>query len=151
MLVGMTAVLQQFRYQLDSPLVAFFLLGMLYSFSTILAFFVCTVAIIMLCKRYWQGRVGVLYFCLLVAVFALYSIRGAYLFFWVAQDLTECRKSTNYFIHNLVERGWESIFAVPLHIEAFQTQTEKSVFGYSVPADIYLLVFSFLLCQHLCR
>ncbi|HEY4505240.1 MAG TPA: hypothetical protein VJG67_00915 [Candidatus Paceibacterota bacterium] len=71
------------RQQLDSPMVALFLLAMLYNYSTILAFFVCAFATFFLCKRYWQGRVGMLYFCLLVAVFALYGARGAYLF-WIA-------------------------------------------------------------------
>ena len=71
------------RQQLDSPMVALFLLAMLYYYSTILAFFVCAFAVIVLCKRYWQGRVGMLYFCFLVAVFALYGARGAYLF-WIA-------------------------------------------------------------------
>jgi len=83
MLQSMTSALRHYRYQFDSPLVAFFLLGMLYSFSTILAFFVCTVAVLALIKRYWQGRVGMLHLCLLVAVFALYGARGAYLF-WIA-------------------------------------------------------------------
>ena len=79
----MTSALRHYRYQLYSPLVAFFLLGMLYSFSTILAFFVCTVAVLALIKRFLQGTVGMLYFCLLVAVFAVYGARGAYLF-WIA-------------------------------------------------------------------
>jgi len=70
------------RQQLDSPMVAFFLLAMLYFLSTILVFFVCAVAVIVLCRRYWQGRVGMLYFCFLVAVFALYGARGAVLFWY---------------------------------------------------------------------
>jgi len=70
------------RRQLDSPLIAFFLLTMLYYYSTILAFFVCAVAIVMLCRRYWRGEIGVVYLLLLTAFFVLYGAQGAVLFWY---------------------------------------------------------------------
>ena len=85
MLVGMTAALQQFRYQLENPQAAFFALSILSLVNPVLALVVCAVAMCVIYDRYLDGRYTALQLRILVVFFGIYSVSGV---FFVLEALT---------------------------------------------------------------